>query len=343
MRRPPHVLIIGEFGPGALALYYERAFAALGWRSSRYDMWRHYARHGLLRKYRILRRLLRRPLWALMALEVISLARHDLPDLVWCTKAPFLGREATKELKRRSRAPIVMVYPDSPYGAYTQRADVLSVLSEFDRVCIWGRHLVEPLRADGVGSVMYFPFAFDPSDYGPQGPAATPSCGRRHAAVFVGQHNHKRETWLAALGGLDLGVWGLGWKHAEIRGAGDVCVHEESVRGAGVAAIYRGATIALNILNPENVPAHNMRTFEIPPCRTLMLSEHTDEIGEFFRPGQDCLTASTSDEFRAHAERVLARPDLARAIAYSGWQAAQPYTYEARLRPLLESLGMGPR
>ena len=113
--------------------------------------------------------------------------------------------------------------------------------------------------------------------------------------------------------------------------------------GDVVAAIYRGATIALNILNPENVPAHNMRTFEIPPCRTLMLTEHTDEIGEFFRPGRDCLTASTPDEFRADAERVLARPELARAIAHSGWHASPPYTYEARLRPLLDGLGMGPR
>src|SRR5215208_3228321 len=153
MKRPPHVLIIGDFGPGALALYHERAFQALGWRSCRYDMGLHYARHGLLRTSRILRRLLRRPLWALMAREVVSLAGHDRPDLVWCTKAPFLGREAVKELKRRSRAPIVMVYPDSPYGAYTQRADVLSVLAEFDRVCIWGRHLLGPLRDDGVGSV----------------------------------------------------------------------------------------------------------------------------------------------------------------------------------------------
>lgn len=341
MKRRPHVLIIGEFGPGALALYYERAFEALGWRSSRYDMWRSYTRHGLLRNYRIIRRLLRRPLWALMSREVVTLAHQERPDLVWCTKAPFLNREAVQELKRRSKAPIVMVYPDSPYGAYTQRADVLSVLSEFDRVCIWGRHLVEPLRADGVGSVVYSPFAFDPSDYGPQGPAATPSCGRQHAAVFVGQHNHKRETWLAALGGLDLGVWGLGWKHSGIRGVAEVCFHEESVRGAGVAAIYRGAAIALNILNPENVPAHNMRTFEIPPCRTVMLTEHTEEISEFFRPGQECLTASTPDEFRADAERVLARPQLARSIAYSGWQAAQPHTYEARLRTLLDSLGMG--
>ena len=139
---------------------------------------RGYTRGGLLRRARPVRRLLRRPLWALMAREAIALARRHRPDLILATKAPFLGAEHVRAL-RRSGAPVAMIYPDSPYGTYTQRADVLGTLAAYDRVYIWGRHLVSRLGADGVAAAAYLPFAFDPGDYGLDGPSVTPSCGRR--------------------------------------------------------------------------------------------------------------------------------------------------------------------
>ena len=163
--RSPRVLIIGEFGAGALGLYYARAFAALGWTTTRYDMWAGYTRGGVLAGSRVLRRLLRPALWALMAREAIALAGREAPDLVLSTKAPFLGRGAVRALRRAGGAPVAMVYPDSPYGAYTMRADVLAVLAEFDRVYIWSRRLLDRLHADGVTAAAYLPFAFDPTDY----------------------------------------------------------------------------------------------------------------------------------------------------------------------------------
>jgi hypothetical protein len=57
----PVALVIGEFGPGALAGYYARALQMLGWRAERYDMDRGYTRGGLLGRARPVRRLLRRP------------------------------------------------------------------------------------------------------------------------------------------------------------------------------------------------------------------------------------------------------------------------------------------
>ncbi|HUK62376.1 MAG TPA: glycosyltransferase, partial [Dongiaceae bacterium] len=224
--------------------------------------------------------------------------------------------------------------------AHTQRADVLPVLAAYDRVFIWGRQLLSRLQADGVGASTYLPFAFDPGDYGAAGEAATPSCGRRHAIAFIGQRYDKRETWLAALAGLDVGVWGLGWgRSAAVRRAGH-CVHAEPAHGAGAAAIYRGATLALNVLHADNVPAHNMRTFEIPPCGVAMLSEATGEIASFFEPERACLLATDASALRAQAERALADPPRTRAIAQEGARVAAPHTYQARVRTILGDLGV---
>lgn len=337
--RDPVALVIGEFGPGALAGYYARALEMLGWRAVRYDMQRGYTRGGLLRHARPVRRLLRRPLWALMARETIALARRHRPDLIVATKAPFLDVESVNALRRRG-APVAMIYPDSPYGDYTQRADVLAVLAAYDRVYIWGRHLVARLGADGVTSARYLPFAFDPGDYGVAGPAARASCGRAHAIAFIGQRYDKREVWLLALRGLDVGVWGLGWERTGALRAAGHCVHAEPAHGPAAGAIYRGAALALNVLHADNVPAHNMRTFEIPPCGAVMLSEATAEIASFFPPERACLLAADPGALRAHAERALADRAVIRQISAEGARAAAPHTYQARVRTILGDLGV---
>jgi hypothetical protein len=329
------VLVIGEFGPGALARSYARAFEALGWRVSRYDMVAGYTRGGVLAGARVLRRVLRPALWALMAREVVALAGRQRPDLVLSTKAPFLGPGALGALRQASAAPVTMIYPDSPYGAYTLRADVLAVLAACDRVYIWSRRLLERLRADGVAGAAYLPFGYDPVDYGVQGAVARPACGRAHAIAFIGQRYDKREAWLEALSGLDVGVWGLGWERSRTVRTPGVCVHRDAAHGAAAGAIYRGARVALNVFHADNLPAHNMRTFEIPPCRTVMLTEATEEIGTFFEADRACLVATDPQALRAQAERVLADDTLARAVAAGGVRAARPHTYEARAREIV--------
>jgi hypothetical protein len=233
-----------------------------------------------------------------------------------------------------------MIYPDSPYGAHTQRADVLGVLAAYDRVYVWGRQLVTRLKADGVAAATYLPFAFDPGDYGAEGPVDTPSCGRSHAIAFIGQRYDKREAWLAALRGLDVGVWGLGWTRSEVVRAAGHCVHAGSVHGAAAGAIYRGTTLALNVLHADNVPGHNMRTFEIPPCGSVMLSEATEEIASFFEPDRACLLAADPAALRGQAERALADRSLTRALAEQGAQAAAPHTSQARVRTIVADLGV---
>jgi spore maturation protein CgeB len=337
--RDPVALVIGEFGPGALAGYYSRALQMLGWRVVGYDMQRGYTRGRLLARAHPLRRLLRRPLWALMAKETAALARRHRPDLVLATKAPFLSGSEVRRLRKRG-APVAMIYPDSPYGAYTQRPDVLAVLAAYDRVYVWGHHLVARLNADGVAAAAYLPFAFDGGDYSGDGPAATPSCGRTHAIAFIGQRYDKREAWLGALRGLDVGVWGLGWERSAAARSAGHCIHREAAHGAAAGAIYRGTTLALNVLHDDNVPAHNMRTFEIPPCGAVMLSEATEEIAAFFPPERACLLAANPTDLRAQAERALADRALSRALAQEGARAAAPHTYQARVRTILGDLGV---
>jgi spore maturation protein CgeB len=86
-----------------------------------------------------------------------------------------------------------------------------------------------------------------------------------------------------------------------------------------------------------------MRTFEIPPCRTVMLTEATGEIAEFFEPGRACLAAAEPEGLRAEAERALADATLASAIAEQGARAAAAHTYEARARAIVADVAAARR
>jgi len=344
MSAPPgRVLIIGEFGAGALAVAYARAFEALGWQTTRYDMQAGYTRGAVLARARGLRRLLRPLLWSIMARETAALAARAELDLVLAIKAPYLGAGGLALLRGATSAPLAMLYPDSPYGAYVQRRGLPAVLARFDRVYIWSRQLLARLHADGVAAATYLPFGYDPVDYGAVGPVARPECGRRHAIAFIGQRYDKRARWLAALRGLDVGVWGLGWEGDSTLRESGACVHRAAAHGPAAAAIYRGATVAVNILHADNVPAHNMRTFEIPPCRTVMLTEATVEIDAFFEPGRACLTAATPGALRAQAERALGDATQARAVAAEGARLVGVRHHHARARAIVADAGVGRR
>ncbi len=334
------VLLVGEFAEGALGLYYERAFAGAGWRTARYNAWQGYARPPILSRSRPLRRMLRPILWKVMGHEVAVRAGQERPDLIVVMKGPFLGREAVRDIKRAASAPVVNIYPDNPYAQWALRSSMPAVLAEYDRVYIWGRFLLPRLEQDGVRSALYLPFAHDPADYGPfaNGPAA--ECGRQHAIVFVGQYYPKRELWLEALAGCDVGVWGTGWSTSRLAHIQGVCVHRKAVHGPAAGTVYARARVGLNVLHASNLPGHNMRTFEIPPCRTVMVTEASEEIAGFFPPGEACLEATTPADLRRQVERALGDPNLAQSVAESGRQRGRRHTYAARVETILQDLGL---
>lgn len=333
------VFLIGEFGQGRLGLYYARAFQALHWQVVCYDAWAGYARPRLLKRSRVLRRVLRPFLWAVMCREVVHQVRRSRVELVIVFKGAFLGLKAVQCLKSAAGVPVVNVYPDSPYDRWTLRANVVRVLSEFDRIYIWGKHLVPRLRKDGVPRATYLPFGYDPDDYHPRSIPWKTQCGKTHAVVFIGQRYPKREEWLSALADLDLGIWGHGWLKSSLTAAPRACIHKERIHGPEVGAVYSRARVAINVLHDSNMPGHNMRTFEIPACGTVMVTEATDEIEGFFPVGRACLAASNPIGLRQEVERALADPLLANAIADQGLQLARVHTYVARVATILADLG----
>jgi spore maturation protein CgeB len=318
------VLIIGEFSEGRLGAYYERAFCQLGITVKRFDT------EGPPQN-RLMRRATRSLRWLQMQKKCVAAAREGW-DSVIAIKAPFLCAESVRAIHKECPR-TVMIYPDSPWDAYTQRKDVLSVLSNFRTTFIWSKDLASQLRDCGVWAE-YLPFAHDPIDY----QAPTLKSAREQSLAFVGQVYKKRIAWIRTLEGLPIKVGGTGWEQRYFGTRSSIRVTNTTQMGRQACDVYTASLGALNVLDEKNLSGHNMRTFEIPATRTLMIGDRTRDIEDWFPDAEASLTAATPGEFREKCEWALLHPEAALQIASRAHARVQTMTYRQRAVQILTYL-----
>lgn len=324
------VLIIGEFSEGRLGAYYERAFSQLGVTVGRFDAEAPLL-PGWLPQNRLARRLTKSIRWMELQRKCMLAAREGW-DAIIAIKAPFLCAESVRALRKQC-ARTVMIYPDSPWDACTQRDDVLSVLSNFLTTFIWSRELALELRGRGIWAD-YLPFAHDPLDY--QAPAVKNT--REQSLAFVGQVYKKRIAWIRALEGLPVKVSGTGWEQRFFGARSSIRVTQTTQMGRQACAVYTASLGALNVLNEKNLSGHNMRTFEIPATQTLMIGDRTADIEDWFPDAEASLTAATPGEFREKCEWALLHQEAALQIASQAHARVQTMTYRQRAVEVLTYL-----
>jgi len=138
-----------------------------------------------------------------------------------------------------------------------------------------------------------------------------------------------------ALAEFDLFVSGRGWTRATRRGPLAGLVSDKSFPGDETCRLYWRSAIGLNILADWNVPAHNMRTFEVPAAGTAMVATRTPDHERLF--GSDgAVLVSDPGEAREAVHSLLADPERLATIASEGRRRVKTHTYAARLRTLLQ-------
>jgi len=102
-----------------------------------------------------------------------------------------------------------------------------------------------------------------------------------------------------------------------------------------VVKIYSQSKMAIN-LYPKHLPlAGNLRTFEIPATKTLML---TDRINpDWYKPKQEVVIFSSPQDLVKKVKFYLTNPAKAKKIAQAGYQRTiKDHTYKKRFRELIK-------
>lgn len=243
------------------------------------------------------------------------------PDVTLVVKGRGIGPDTISRARGFTR--VVIYYPDNPYWGVADTADALERLAAADMAIVWSERLRDLLRPS-CSSVEMLPFGYDDGWF-PLTPPSRPRAG----VAFVGTWSLRRERYLSALDGLPLTVIGSGWQRAEVLRA------TPPVYGAGAGEVLQNAAIGVNILHPHNSGAHNMRTREIAACGALQLTDPGTD-GTPLRDGDGCRWFQSPAHLRELAERYLARPDDAKAIAERAQELVGLDTYRRRSAELME-------
>ncbi len=253
-------------------------------------------------------------------------------DVVLVLRGRFLRRADVEALRRRTGAPIVLYHPDNPLFGRLREPPVLRSLPAYDLVVVWCTPLAAALADVGVRRRAVVPFGYDSAEFARAGSSDIP----RFDVAFVGSASPHRLRWIAELAGLELALTGPRWRR-EARGTPLAAAVLPGARwGAGAAAVYRSARVGINVLDPQNLIGHNMRTWELPATGRPAVMTRTPDHERLFANGGAVLVEKP-EELRSAVQRLLADPEERERIGRLGYDAVRAGTYERRARELVSA------
>jgi spore maturation protein CgeB len=244
-----------------------------------------------------------------------------------------IGSPATK---------VINIFPDTIFNMPDY---MLAALPLYDLFCTHTLAAVPYLRKLGCLSPLYVPLAADPFLHHPL--TLTPADVREFGCdlVFVGNWRPEHEQLLAALEGFDLAIWGPSYWGKYTRRGSWVRSRWHGrplLTGVEYAKAHLGAKIALNPIDPLNIPSHNMRLFEVAACGVFSLTTRTEEVQALFREEESVVCFGDASELLDKVRYYLSHPDERRRIAEQAYDHVVHggHTYVDRVQSLLQELGI---
>lgn len=336
------VLLVGDSSPWGLAQSYARAFRALGWHVAFFDVdaaVQRHSRFGPVGRFAS-RRLFVEP-WARKAnRELMVAALEWTPQIVVvfgnnAVQAGTLGQLAASLTTR-----LLLVWPDSLVNLADRIIDALPV---YDLVASYSATVMGSFQRLGARRVEWVPFAADTVYHDP-GPLDDRDSARYGCDIaFIGNWRPEREEALSRLcraGRWSVRIWGGPswdrWSRRPVRRAWQ----GHPLFGRELAKACRAAKVNLNIIDPTNYPAGNMRVFEILAARGLEVCSPCSELAGDLRDGQHLYYYVDLEHLLQIVPTLLGDATARQRVAAAGHsEVLGRHTYVLRVQQLLSALG----
>jgi spore maturation protein CgeB len=262
------------------------------------------------------------------------------PDLILAIKGGTLDADLLREVRTRTKAPLVMYSTDNPFNPSVSTQQYIDALAHWDVIATPRRANIPRLKQHCSGDVFYLPFGYDPALHHPERTATEPEKLRyRSDVAFVGSCDPDRVPFLDILAraeGLAVSFYGGYYKYTPALKRCD--------RGYALGRAYRLAVgntgVALCLVRRANEDGHVMRTFETPACGAFMLTDRTADHEEMFEEDREAAFFSSPEELLDKAAFYVRNDGSRREIAERGHRRVteSPNTYADRLVQLLRHI-----
>jgi spore maturation protein CgeB len=253
------------------------------------------------------------------------------PDVVFVIKGIEILPETLTELKRESGCILINWWPDDPHLNEVSRK-----LSPFyDLFFTHDQGSVPLYLQHGAKNVSCLNFGCDPEIH------RDLSQGERkyfYDLSFIGGWNEEREKSLEPFTKFKISIWGPGWEKVQKGSPLNNSLKGGQVLGLKMTEIYNRSKIVLNIHTTQGClrGGVNMRTFEIPACRTLQLVDKTKEVIDLFQMNEEVVCFENLKEAFDQIEYYLIREREREIIALRGQKRAHScHSYKLRMEHLI--------
>ena len=145
---------------------------------------------------------------------------------------------------------------------------------------------------------------------------------------FVGRRYGERQNFIDTLKrkGINIATFGQGWENGR------------RVSQADLIKIYNQSKISLNLsLSYGYVYTIKGRDFEAPGCGSLSFTRDSEEIAEYFVPGEEIITYRDANDAAEKIEYYLKNEDERENIAKKGYERVmREHTYEKRFLEIFD-------
>lgn len=331
----------GEFWRGSSGLGLAQGFRKLGWAVQEIDLARFFGGMG----NSLIGRVGRRLMLPRLAQEYEHALRDAVttltPDLFLSIKGTRVSRETLEWMGNRG-VPRALFYPDFHFDHPGVSLDAFEL---YDFVFTTKTFQVDFLRGKLGGSKVYYvPHGYSDDVHWPiRGLIAEQEYS--FDIQHVGSHSAYKQQWMEAV--LDscpdskLRLLGHRWKAAAARGKLHSVTIGDTIYDCAYSRALQEARINIAVMMGPHTSGWqdnvSTRTFEIAACGGFQLHIDSDELREFFTPGQDLEVFQSHEELCDKVRYYLAHPDLReRMIASSHARCVPVHGYAARAAEIHE-------
>jgi spore maturation protein CgeB len=235
----------------------------------------------------------------------------------------------------------------------------------FTWVVTWCYGADEKYRKAGCQHVLKSHIGVNPEIYHPTGTQKDIDVG------FVGTFGPPRKKVIDALraAGINVAVRGAGWPEGSVsqKEMVDIFSRSKMVLSLNVPPFYLGfspiarlffrkptlgeggSSIKLDIknffwnvksLSEKRKMTIRARNFEVPACRTLLLTEDAENLKDFYVPDREIVIYKGADDLIEKARYYLSHPEEREEIARCGYERTlHDHTIEIRLNEVFSTIG----
>jgi spore maturation protein CgeB len=211
--------------------------------------------------------------------------KGNIYDFVWIDKGVFIRPEIIKQL-RSIAVKLVHFTPDPAFFYHRSRFFNASI-GYFD-LCITTKSFeLEIYKLKGARNCLYMTQGFDMDIHKP----FTDFKDKKYDVCFIGHYEIERAELIQLLldNGIEVVLAGIKWqefarknRNKKLRYFGN------HVAGNEYSKLISESYLGLGLLSKWIPEMHTTRTFEIPACRTCLVTQVTEEVNTFFND-DECL------------------------------------------------------